>query len=56
MEKYFENSAKIYYETGKLPDARPEGGYQTGVLPHFTERARKNRRARKTHIDDPVIS
>lgn len=42
MENYYESSSKAYYEKNELKDARPEGGYQTGILPEQQERARNH--------------
>ena len=42
VENYFERTGEHYYQTGELPDARPELSYQVGVTPESTERARNH--------------
>lgn len=42
MEEYYANRSKLYYEQNILDDARPDGGYQTGILPEQQERARNH--------------
>mmetsp|Transcript_317 Transcript_317/g.473 ORF Transcript_317/g.473 Transcript_317/m.473 type:complete len:108 (+) Transcript_317:144-467(+) len=40
VESYFETVSDRFYQTGELPDARPELSYQTGVTPESIEKAR----------------
>lgn len=42
MEKYYENRSKQYYSGMPLHEAKPESGYQTGILPELQERARNH--------------
>ena len=40
MESYYEQASAKYYKDGSLKDARPDAGYNVGVLPELKERAR----------------
>lgn len=43
MQRYFAKRGREYYETGKLTDCYPDKGYETGITPEFTERARPHK-------------
>lgn len=40
MERYYEGAAAKYYQNGSLQDARPQAGYNVGIMPELVERAR----------------
>ena len=56
VEQYFERTSAQFYETGALPDARPELSFQTGVTPESMEKARNHEAiaARLPEADKPL--
>lgn len=54
MENYFEITATEFYKSGRLNDARPESGYQTGICPERVEKAKLHREIREKLIGNEV--
>ena len=52
MEQYYETTSNLYYQRGILEDARPEAGYQCGIMPELKERARNHR---QTLLGNPTF-
>lgn len=52
MEEYFAKRGNHFYKTGQLIDCYPETGYETGITPEKTEKARKHEKLIATYTKE----